>query len=35
MFERRVDEIFKDMPNDFGIADGILVAGYEADGKDL
>ena len=34
MFQRKVDEIFKDMPNVFGIADDILVAGYEADGKD-
>ena len=28
------NEIFKDIPNVFGIADDILVAGYEADGKD-
>ena len=27
-------EIFKDLPNVFGIANDILVAGYEADGKD-
>ena len=31
MFQRKIDEIFKDMPNVFGIADDILVAGYEAD----
>ena len=34
MYERKIDEIFKDMPNVFGIADDILVAGYEADGID-
>ena len=34
MFQRKIDEIFKDMPNVFGIADDILVARYEADDKD-
>ena len=34
MFQRKIDEIFKDMPNVFGIADDILVAEYEADGRD-
>ena len=34
MFQRKIDEILKDMPNVFGIVDDILVAGYEADGKD-
>ena len=34
MFQRKIDEIYKDMPNVFGIADDILVAGYEADGRD-
>ena len=34
MFQRDVDEIFKDLQNVFGIADDILVAGYAADGKD-
>ena len=29
----RIDETFKDIPNVFGNADDILVAGYEADGK--
>ena len=33
MFQRKIDEIFKDMPNVSGIADDILVVGYEADGK--
>ena len=34
MFQRKIDEIFKDTPNAFGIADDILVVGYEGDGKD-
>ena len=34
MFQRKIDEIFKDLPNVFGMADDILVVGYEADGKD-
>ena len=33
MFQRKIDKIFKDIPNVFGIADDILVAGYEADGS--
>ena len=33
-FQRKIDDIFKNIPNVFGIADDILVAGYEADGKD-
>ena len=28
------DEIFKDLPGVFGIADYILVVGYDSDGKD-
>ena len=31
---KEIDEIFKDMPNVFGIADDVLVAGYEDDGRD-
>ena len=31
---RKIDEIFKDMPNVCGIANDILVAGYEAGGRD-
>ena len=31
---RKIDEIFKDLPNVFSIADDILAAGYESDGKD-
>ena len=34
MFQCKIDEIFKDLPNAFGIADDILVVGYNADGKD-
>ena len=34
MFQRKIDEIFNDMPNIFGIVDDILVTGYEADGRD-
>ena len=34
MFQRKMDEIFKDLPNVFGIAGDILVKGYNADGKD-
>ena len=34
MFQRKIDKIFKELPNVFGIADDILVVGYEADGKD-
>ena len=34
MFQRKTDEICKDLPNVFCIADDILVVGYETDGKD-
>ena len=34
IFQRKMDEIFKDLPNVFGIADDILVLGYDVDGKD-
>ena len=34
MIPRKIDDMFKDIPNVFGIVDDILVAGYEADGKD-
>ena len=34
MFQRKVDEIYKDLPNLFGIADNILVVQYDVDGKD-
>ena len=35
MFQGKIDVIFKDLPNVFGIVDDILVVGYDSDGKDL
>ena len=34
MFQCKIDEIFNNMPNVFGIADDILVIGYDIDGED-
>ena len=34
MFQHKIDEIFNDMPNIFGIADDILAIGYDKDGAD-
>ena len=34
MFQRKIDEIFNDIPNIFGIADDILVIGYDKVGAD-
>ena len=34
MFQRKIDEIFKGAPNVFGTADGILVIGYDGNGRD-
>ena len=34
MFQRKIDEIFKDLQNVFGIADDISLAGYESEGRD-
>ena len=34
MFQRKIDRIFNDIPNIFGIADDILVIGYDKDGAD-
>ena len=34
MFQHKIDEIFSDMPNVFGIMDDILVIGYNEDGAD-
>ena len=34
MFQYKIDEICNDMPNVFGIADDILVIGYDKDGTD-
>ena len=32
LFQHKIDKIFYDMPNVFGIADDILVIGYDEDG---
>ena len=34
MFQCKINEILNDIPNVFGIADDILVIGYEKDGAD-
>ena len=34
MFKHKIDKIFNDMPNVFGIADNILVIGYDKVGAD-
>ena len=34
MFQCKIDEIFNDMPNVFGITDDILVIGYDKEGTD-
>ena len=34
MFQQKIVEIFKDLPNVFGITDKILVVGYDSNGKD-
>ena len=34
MFQRKIDEIFNDIPNVFGIAEDILVIGYNKDGAE-
>ena len=34
MFQHKIDKIFNDMPNVFGIADDILVIGYDKNGVD-
>ena len=34
LVQTKIDKIFKKLPNVFGIANGILVVGYEANGKD-
>ena len=34
MFQHKIDKIFNDMPNVFGITDDILVIGYDKDGAD-
>ena len=34
IFQQKNDKVFKDLPNVFGIADGILIVGYYPDGGD-
>ena len=34
MFQQKIDEIFEDLPNSFGMADLILIVGYDVDGWD-
>ena len=33
MFLQKVNEMFKDPPNIFGIVDNILIVGYDVDGR--
>ena len=33
MFQKKIDRLFNDIPNVFGIADYILIAGFDANGK--
>ena len=33
MFQQKIDEVFNDMPDVFGIPNGILAVGYENDGR--
>ena len=32
MFQRKIDEIIKDLPNVFGIKGDILIIGYDSNG---
>ena len=34
MFQRKIDELFIGIPNVFGIADDILIVGFDEQGKD-
>ena len=34
MFQKKIDELFSGMPNVFGIADDILIAGFNELGRD-
>ena len=34
MFQGKIDEIFKGLPQVFGIADDILIVGFDADDRD-
>ena len=33
MFERKINKMFKSLPNAFGKADDILIVQYDADGR--
>ena len=33
MFQKKIKGLFNDIPNVFGIADDILIAGFDADGR--
>ena len=33
MIQRKVDEIFKSLPNTFGIADNTIIVGYNTDAR--
>ena len=33
-FQTKIDEIFKELPNVFGIADDILIVGYDDNDRD-
>ena len=34
IFQKKIDELFNDIPNVFGIADDILIVGFHAYGRD-
>ena len=34
VFQQKIDEIFKGLPNVFGIANGILIVSYDAEGRE-
>ena len=34
MFKQNIDEIFKDLPNVFGITEDTMAVGYDIDSKD-
>ena len=34
IFQREIDKLFNDIPNVFGVADDILIAGFDGDGRD-
>ena len=34
MFQKKIEEFFRDITNVFGIADDILILGFDAGGRD-